>query len=317
MQLTNNKIDQTYQQIKPHIIKTPLVKAITLSEIFNANIYLKLENIQTTHSFKIRGAMSKLLSLNEATRKRGIVTASSGNHGAAVAYGCQQLNIPVTVYVGNHTSEAKLSAMRQYKANIEFFGEDCGESEQQARKIANEKGLIYISPYNDIDVVRGQASIGVELADQLDKIDQVYVATGGGGLIAGIGTYLKAVSPNTEMVCCLAENSPCMQACLQAGEVVQIDCTDTIADGIAGNLEPGSITIDLCKNIIDDTICCDEAETKAAMKLLIEKEHLLIEGSAGTALAAMIKNQANIQGKNIVLIVCGANISLDKLKSVI
>ena len=108
-----------------------------------------------------------------------------------------------------------------------------------------------------------------------------------------------------------------MQACLQAGEVVQIDCTDTIADGIAGNLEPGSITIDLCKNIIDDTICCDEAETKAAMKLLIEKEHLLIEGSAGTALAAMIKNQANIQGKNIVLIVCGANISLDKLKSVI
>jgi threonine dehydratase len=305
------------RDIRPYVRETPLDASHAFSQATGAEVSLKLENLQYTGSFKLRGAMNKLLSLTEAQRARGIVAASSGNHGAAVAYGCHALGVHGVVYVPAHASPVKVAAMQQYGVEVRFHGDDSLLSEVEARRFAAGHDLAYISPYNDAVVIAGQGTIGAELLRQVGELDAVFVSVGGGGLIGGIGAYLKAHSPRTRIVGCLPANSPVMAVSQEAGQIVDMPSLPTLSDGTAGGIEPGAITFDLCRQVVDEYVLVDEEEIAAAMRQVMETHHLLVEGAAGVAVAGLLRRQAEFRRRHVAVVLCGANIGLSTLKTVL
>lgn len=308
---------QAEKRIRPHIRETPLHYSLPLSQLGNCQVFLKLENLQHTGSFKARGAMNKLLSLTAEQRQQGIVTASSGNHGAAVAFGLSSVDIPGVIFLPKDASSAKVNVIRQLGADSQFYGDDCGLTEAYARQYAGEHGMVYISPYNDAQVLAGQGTIAVELAQQLEQIDAVFVSVGGGGLMSGMAGYLKSELEGIKMIGCSPANSPVMARSIQAGQIVEMDSLPTLSDGTAGGIEPGAVTFDLCRTLIDDFVLVTEAEIEAAIRLAIETQHLLIEGAAGVAIASFLKQKERFSGKTVVILICGANISLEALKQIL
>lgn len=309
--------NQAEQRIRPYIHETPLELALALSQRGQSHVYLKLENLQPTGSFKLRGAMNKLLSLTPEQRAQGIVTASSGNHGAAVAYGLSRLGLQGQIFVPENASPVKVEMIRRFGAEVHAYGDDSGLTELYARDYAGQHGRVYISPYNDEQIIAGQGTIGVELARQLDPIDAVFVTVGGGGLISGIAGYLKAARPGIKVIGCLPENSPVMAASVKAGRIIEMESRPTLSNGSAGGIEPGAITFELCQMWVDDYVLVSEEEIKAAMRLVIETQHMLIEGAAGVAVAAYLKTAERFRAQNVVIVICGANISLETLKSIL
>lgn len=306
------------QRIRPYVQETMLDESLALSQAAQARVWLKLENLQHTGSFKVRGAMNKLLSLSAEEKARGIITASTGNHGAAVAYGLRALKLPGTIFVPENVSPVKAAAIERFGAELQHHGTNPLETELHARRYAEERGLVYISPYNDAAVIAGQGTIGVELARQCPQLDAVFVAVGGGGLAAGVAGYLKAaLSRQIKIIGCLPENSPEMAASVAAGRFVAMEPLPTLSDGTAGGFEPGAITFDLCRELIDEFVLVSEAEIAAAMRSFIETHHLLIEGAAGVALAAFEKMKERFRDSNVVVILCGANISLKTLRAIL
>jgi threonine dehydratase len=310
------EVTQAAERIGPYVRETPLIRALLLGDDQD-KVFLKLENLQHTGSFKLRGALNKLLSLTPEQRARGIVTASSGNHGAAVAYGLRLLGARGLIVVPEHASPAKVELIRRLGAEVRLYGDDALLAEQHAREYALERGLVYISPYNDPQVIAGQGTIGVELARQLDRIDVVFVAVGGGGLIAGIAGYLKAVRPDITVVGCLPERSPVMAESVRAGRIVEMESGPTLSDATAGGIEAGAITFDLCRSLVDQYVLVSEEAIAAAVRSVIEAEHLLVEGAAGVAVAAYQQRRADVREMNAVIVLCGANISLQTLKSIL
>lgn len=305
------------QNINAYIRKTPLDSSSALSKITNANIYLKCENLQYTAAFKVRGAFSKLLSLDKAAMDKGIVTASSGNHGAATAFALHTLNQKGLVFVPENASTTKIKNIEQYNIPVKQHGTDCLDTENFAKQYAAENNMTYVSPYNDPAIIAGQGTIGLELLDQLDHIDTILVPVGGGGLISGIAGVIKAKSPNTQIIGCLPKNSPVMAASIEAGNIIEMESLPTLSDATAGGIEPGAITFELCQQYVDEFILVSETEIKQGITTILETQHQLIEGSAGVAVAALLQQSARFAGKNVVVILCGANISLDMLKTVI
>jgi threonine dehydratase len=304
-------------RIRPYLKETPLLYSYVYSKMFGASVYLKLENLQPVGAFKVRGALNKLLSLNSEEKKQGIVAASTGNHGAGVAFSSQLLGIKNTIFVPENASPLKIDNIKNYDADLRFHGTDVGETEHFAREYAQKNNLVYVSPYNDLQIVAGQGTIGFELHHQLKNIDAVFVPIGGGGLISGIAGYLKAVNDSVKIIGCLPKNSPVMAACVKAGEIIHVDTQHTISDATKGNLEENSITFDFCKQWVDDYQLVSEAEIISAMQLFLKKQHLLIEGAVGVALSAFEQCHHAFKNKNVVIIVSGANISFDALKTVI
>ena len=311
------EILQAEHRIRPYIRTTPLEYSFPLSELMGARVFLKMENLQHTGSFKVRGAMNALLSLSEEQKAKGIVTASSGNHGLGIAFGLHTLNISGSVFVPENTSPTKIEAIRRYGADLRFYGNDGVITEIYARSYAQQHGLVYISPYNDPRVIGGQGTIGVELCRQSERIDAALVALGGGGLISGIAEYVKTVFPAAEISGCSPEHSPVMAKSVQAGHILEMESLPTLSDGTAGGVEQDAITFPLCQRLVDDYILVSEEEIRQAMRLFIETHHMLIEGAAGVALAALFKAAQRFQGKHVVVILCGANISLQTLKTIL
>ena len=305
------------QRIRPHIRETPLDYAASLSSLAHCHAYVKLENLQYTGSFKARGALNKLLSLTPGQRAQGVVTASSGNHGAGVAYGLHKLGMQGTVFVPEHASATKVEAIKRLGAQVRFHGEDSALTEAFAREYARSKGMIYISPYNDPQVIGGQGTVAVELARQIERIDTIFVSLGGGGLISGIAAYLKTLSDRVRVVGCSPQNSPVMIESLRAQHIVEMESLPTLSDGTSGGVEPDAITFPLCQQLVDDYVLVSEEEIKDAMRLFMETQHMLIEGSAGVALAAFLQQCEQLQGQNVVIVICGANISLETLKTIL
>lgn len=308
---------QAEQKIRPYIRKTPLEYSHHLSKTTGGQIFLKLENLQYTGSFKVRGALNALLSLSKEQSARGVVTASSGNHGIAVAFGLHTLIINGTIFLPEDTSSAKITAISNYRADTRFWSTDCLETETYARAYAEQHSMQYISPYNNLHVVGGQGTIGVELCEQTKHIDVVLVAVGGGGMISGIAEYVKTLFPHAEVIGCSPMNSPVMAKSVQAGQILEIESLSTLSDGTAGGIEKDSITFPLCCELVDDYILVTEDEIREAMRLFIETHHMLIEGAAGVPLAALLKMPERFRDKTVIIVLCGANISLEKLKSVI
>lgn len=302
-----DEILAAYHRIAPLVRKTPLEHSAELGA------FLKLEHLQFTGSFKFRGASNKIALLTPEQAAAGVVTASNGNHGLGVAAASQARGIAAEVFVSSHVSASKARRIEAMGARIHSAGGDPLTAELAARQAAGATGRVFISPYNDPDVVAGQGTIGVELHRQLPQIDAVFVAVGGGGLIGGIGEYLKAVSPQTEIVGCWPENSPVMHECLKAGRIVKVAERPTLSESTAGGLEPGSVTFDVCRRVIGRAVLVSEEETLRAMRLILETEHWVIEGAAGVAVAAFLQEASRWQGQNAIIVICGRNVSAEVL----
>jgi threonine dehydratase len=297
-----------YQRIAPEVRETPLEWAPAVGA------HLKLEHLQHTGSFKFRGASNKIALLTPRQAAAGVVTASNGNHGLGVAAAARARGITAEVFVSSHVSPAKAQRIQALGATLHPAGDEPLTAELAARRAAEASGRIFISPYNDLDVVAGQGSIAVEMLRQLPALDAIFVAVGGGGLIGGIGTYLKAVSPRTEVIGCWPETSPVMYECLRAGAIVDVPEQPTLSESTAGGLEPGSVTFDLCRRAIDRSVLVSEDEILAAMRRILETEHWVIEGAAGVAVAAWIREASRYNGKNAAIVICGRNLSQEVLR---
>lgn len=315
MDKLKDKILIAAESIRPFIRETPLEFSYPLSKLSGCRVHLKLENNQITGSFKARGSMNKILSLKNDDRE--IVTASTGNHGLGVAHALNALHKKGTIYLPTKASPAKVEAIKQRGVRIEFHGESGEVTEKFARQLASETNQVYVSPYNDEDVIAGQGTIGVELLRQLPELDAVFVSIGGGGLIAGIATYLKSVKPEIKIVGCLPANAPVMYECVKAGKVIDVPEKPTLSDGTAGGIDHDSITFEICQNLIDEYVLVYEEEILSAMRLVLKKHHQVIEGSAGVSVAAILKLQEQFKGKNVAAIICGGNVSESVLKKVV
>ena len=309
--------EKAEKRICSYVRKTPLEYSPFLSKEGKSRVYLKLENLQLTGSFKIRGAINKLLSLSQEDKEKGVITSSSGNHGAAFAYITSKLDIEGTIYLPKNASEAKIASLRSYETNLEFHGYDCVQTETHARNLSLEKGVVFVSPYNDPEIIAGQATIGIEIFEQLAGIDVVLVPVGGGGLISGLAGYLKSINKNIEVIGCQPINSAVMYESIKQDRIVNIESLDTISDGTAGGIEENSITFDFCKKYVDDFILVSELEIKESIRLILQHHHMLIEGAAALTVSSFLKNKYEFEGKNVVLIISGAKISLEKLKEIL
>ena len=302
------------KKIREFVRETPLEYSPYLSKIGNCNVYLKLENLQLSGSFKIRGAMNKILS---SEGKQEFIAASSGNHGIAVAYTFNKLNLQGSIYLPEYTSPSKIEALKEYNINFNIFGKDCVDTENFAKKEAKKRGFVYISPYNDLKIISGQATIGIELKRQLNNIDSVLIPVGGGGLISGVAGYLKQVNENIKIIGCQPRNSSVMFESIKAGHIIEMESKDTISDGTAGGIEEDSITFDICNKYVDDFILVEEDEIAKGVLLALKKHSQLIEGAAALSIASFINKKDEFKGKNVVLILSGSRISIAKLKEII
>ena len=310
------EIEAAEARIRPYVRMTPVERSPWL-EAQGAEVFLKLEGQQVTSSFKARGAMNKLLSLSDEQRARGVIAASSGNHGAAVAYGAQKLGCSAMICVPNYAAETKVDAIRSYGAEVHFHGDDCLDTEKFARALALEQGRSYCAPYNDTVVVHGQGTLGVELARQIPELDAVLIAVGGGGLIGGVGRYLKSLRPELEVIACSPERSPAIHECLKAGRVIDVVCDETLSDATAGGVEENSVTLPLCQQVIDRSLLVTEEAIADGMRLLIARHHILVEGAAAVVVAGWRQIESEYAGKRVALVICGANITLSKLKGIL
>lgn len=314
---SDQNVIEAESRIRRHVRETPVDHSLHLSRLGNGDVYLKLEHLQHTGSFKLRGATNKILSLTPEQLRQGVVAASTGNHGLGVCYAARQAGAQATIYLPRDVSESKLAMIKHLGGNTILSGGDCLAAEYEAREAAENSGRVFISPYNDLEVIAGQGTIGVELTRQLERIDAVFVAVGGGGLIAGIAAYLKSVSPSTRIVGCWPENSRALYECLRAGRIIEFPEEPTISESTAGGVEEGSVTFPLCQRLIDDHVLVSEAEIHEAMRVIFEQERWVVEGSAGVAVAGFLKQREMYSGQNSVIILCGRNIASGKLKGIL
>ncbi len=304
-------------RISSHIRETPLDYSPFFSEETGCEVWLKLENLQHTGSFKLRGAFNKLLSLTPEQRKTGCVAASSGNHGAAIAYAMKKLGVTGVIFVPEQTSSAKVDAIKRFGGDVRFFGTDGLDTEEHARQYADENSMAYLSPYNDEHVIGGQGTCGVEISRQISDVDAVFVAVGGGGLISGIGAYLKSVNLAVEVVSCQPVASMVMTESVKAGSLLDLSSEPTLSDGTAGGIEESAITFDICRDIVDRYVVVSEEEIAEGMRQFIDSHHQLPEGAAGVAIAGFLQVASDFAGKTVVIVICGGNISRETLKRVI
>jgi threonine dehydratase len=308
--------DKAAARIGAHIRETPLVRSAALSAATGATVLLKLDNRQDTGAFKLRGATNKLLKLPRERAARGVVAASAGNHALAVATVGKRLGIPVEIFVSEHLHPKKRARIEALGATVNAVKGDALAAELAAVREARDSGRPNVSPYNDPDVIEGQGTMAVEMLRQLAeqdiaRLDAVFIAVGGGGLISGIGLHFKEHSPQTQVVGCWPENSDVMLQCMRAGEIRDFPDRPTWSTSTAGGVEPGAITLDLCRDVIDRTVTVSEDEILDAARRLHREEGELIEGAAAVAVAAFLKSAADFAGKTVALVICGGNANPD------
>lgn len=305
-------IKEAHQALRPQVRVTPLDHSPLLSQHTGCEVYLKCEHLQHTGSFKFRGASNKLRLLTDEQRQQGVITASTGNHGQAMALAGKLAGVKSTIYAPEQAAAIKLEAIRALGGHIELIAGDALNAELAAGVAAQQQGKIYISPYNDAQIIAGQGTCGMEMVEQQPDLDAVFVAVGGGGLISGIATVLKKLSDKTQIIGCWPANATSMYTSLQNGQIQEVAEQETLSDGTAGGVEPEAITFALCQQLIDQKVLVSEQEIKEAMRLIARTDRWMIEGAAGVALAAALKLAPQWQGKKIAVVLCGKNIVLEK-----
>lgn len=313
-EVTFGDIEKAASALAGHIINTPTVPAPMLSATFGCDLWLKLENLQYTSSFKARGALLAIQALDARQQKRGVVTMSAGNHAQAVAFRAKQLSIPATIVMPKQTPFAKISRTRAHGADIVLEGRNLNECEATVRQLMDDKGLSLIHPYNDFDVIRGQGTIGLEMLAAVPDLDCLVVPIGGGGLIGGVATAARAINPSIRIYGVEAELYPSMSQTL-AGQPVQCG-GETLAEGIAVKA-PGSQTIQLAKKYVDEILLVSEAQLEWAVGALVEQQRLVAEGAGAAGIAAIHAYPELFAGRKTGTIICGGNIDSRLLASIL
>lgn len=309
-------IEEARERIKEQIYLSPFPYSETVSRMTGNRVFFKLENLQMTGSFKERGALNRLLTLAPEQTQRGVITASAGNHGMAVAFQCQRLNTAATIVMPLTAPLIKTARVRQYGAQSILHGNDYDSALAEALRLSQESRLTFISPFDDPFIVAGQGTIGLELYEQNPDLEAVIVPVGGGGLIAGIALALKTLRPKIRVIGVQAEAVPSMQAALKNGKPVQVPPAMTIADGIAVRAV-GATPLELVRRYVDEIVTVSEGEIANAVLLLLEIEKTVAEGAAATALAAVMNKKVSLSKKSVGLIVSGGNIDMNLISRII
>jgi threonine dehydratase len=311
-------VRQAQEVVKRVAFRTPLVEERALSGICGAQVYLKLENLQRTGSFKVRGAFNKIASLPQDQRAKGVVTASAGNHAQGVALGASVFGVPATVVMPKTAPENKVRATEAYGAHVVLYGKTFDESLARAHEIQRETGAIFVHPFDDPMTISGQGTIGLEILEDLPDADVVLVPVGGGGLAAGIATAIKGVRPSARVVGVQPENAPSMAEALKRGRPVAVPVVPTHADGTAVG-QSGEMTFKIAQKLLDGIVTVSEDEIANAILLLLFKDKVLSEGAGALGAAALMAGKVDVKGKKVVVVVSGGNIDparLEKLLSV-
>ena len=308
------------RRLSGRVIRTPLVKSGWLSSVTGADVYLKLESLQITNSFKLRGAWNAARALLErlspGESPPGLVTASAGNHGRALAYVAEQLGLRVTVFTPRGAPRTKLDAIGRHGADLRAVADTYEDSEKLAKQHAAATGTLYLSPYSHPDLLAGIGTIGLEILEDLPSVDAIVVPVGGGGLIAGVAAVVREVSPGVEMIGVEAEASHPFTSSLAAGHIVEVDVGDTLADGLAGNMDPETITFDLVRRLVDRIVLAGEREIAQGIRGLLARERLVAEGAGAVGVGAALGGRLDLAGRRAVILVTGGNIDAAKLASV-
>jgi len=303
-----------HAQSRGLIHRTPMYRSDTLSEIAGANVWLKLESLQKTGSFKVRGAYFKV---NEVVKEgvRHVVTASAGNHAQGVAYAAKLLGIRATVVMPKFTPWIKVARTRRYGAETILWGESYTESEDYATKLSKDLGAHFIHAYDDIDVMAGQGTIGFEIIEDLGSVDYIIVPVGGGGLVSGVASVIKSLRPGVKVIGVQSEGAPSAYRSLKEGRLVTLDNVDTIADGISAK-RIGELTFEAMREVVDDVVLVSDLDIARAILLIAESAKVLAEGAGAVAVAALISGKVKVRG-NVVALVSGGNIDMTMLFRVI
>jgi threonine dehydratase len=315
--ITLADVEAARARIRGAIYESPCVESIPLSQLTGAHIYCKLDYLQRTGSFKERGARNALLQLTAEQRKRGVIAASAGNHAQGIAYHGALLGIPVTVVMPTFAPLIKVSNCRHLGATVILHGADIGESRARAEEVAARDGMTFIHPFDNAEVIAGQGTMALEILEQAPDVQAIVVPVGGGGLLSGIGTVVRALRPQVQLVGVEPENAACLTAALAAGKPVTVALAPTLADGLSVPLL-GNRPFEVLRRVVDQVVTVDEAAIALAVLRLIELEKSVVEGAGAAPLAAFLAGKLRaLEGRNVVLVLAGGNIDLTMLDRVI
>jgi threonine dehydratase len=309
------EIELAEHRIQKVILRTPTLYSDTISKLTGKEVFLKLENLQKTGSFKIRGAYHLLSQLSQSVTKKGVVAASAGNHGQGVAYASSLLKIPATIVMPEGASIAKQLATRSYGGKVILFGQDTDEALQYAQKLA-ENGAFFVHPFDNKQVIAGQGTIGLEILEDVPGVEAIIVPVGGGGLISGIATIVKKRSPRVKIVGVQSSHAPSVFYSLKKQKIVEMDVTPTLADGIALR-RVGEITFPLIRKRVDEIVTVQEDEIASAILMLMERKRVVAEGAGATPLAALLSQKERVGPRKVVLVISGGNIDVHLLDRII
>ena len=309
-------VRQAAEMIKGKVIRTPLVHSPSLSRMFGAEIYLKLENLQKTGSFKIRGATYSILLNQQKTGPNGVIAASAGNHAQGVALAAKQALIPATIVMPEWASISKQEATRSYGGHVIIAGQSLGESLKKAEEMAQD-GKRFIHPFDDPDIMSGQGTIGLEILEDLKETDMILVPIGGGGIISGIASAIKSIKPDVHVIGVQSAACPSAYESCRQGRITRVDAKQSIADGISVK-QVGKMNFEIIKKTVDDVVLVEEDQIAAAVLLLLERKKILAEGAGAVSLAALLSGLVTIpQGSKVVLLISGGNVDSPLLGRII
>jgi threonine dehydratase len=315
-EVTLEDIKRAAEVIKSKVHRTPLERSHTFSMLAGGEIYLKAENLQKTGSFKSRGAINKIASLNQAQLKRGVIAASTGNHAQGVAYAASLFRARCTIVMPENTSISKILATRGYGARVILKGKTFSDALKEAKKLAKEEGLCLIHAFEDPHIIAGQGTIALEILEDLPEVEQIVVPVGGGGLISGIAIAAKSIKEEVKVIGVQAEAVAAMKASLAMGKPTSVKLSTTIADGIAIK-SPGRLTFQLIQRYVDNVVTVTEEEIAEAMLLLLERAKLVAEGAGAASLAACLSGKVPCKGKTTAVLISGGNVDLNLISRVI
>jgi threonine dehydratase len=310
--VTAETIEAAAAALREHLPPTPLQYSRAFTAKSGCHVFLKIEAVQPTRSFKVRGALHKLIRIPEEQRAGGVITASAGNHGQGVAYAAQTFGVPATVYVPDNANALKVQAIKRLGGRVVHFGRSYNEAYLEALRAQEASAATFVHAFDDPDVVAGQGSVAVELLEQLDRlaagVDTVLVPVGGGGLIGGISLYLKTRRPGIQVIGVEPAGADALSRSLEAGRLVTLDRVATMADGLAASA-PGPLTLGIARACVDGTIRVEESEMLRAIRLFFEWEHLLAEPAGAAALAALLYHYTPRASERVLVVLSGANVT--------
>ena len=304
------------RSISPYISYTPLIHSMPLSK--NLEVYLKLECLQVTGSFKLRGATNKLLNLTTEQKNKGVIAVSTGNHGKGVAYAASLLGVKSTIYMSSMVPEYRKLAIEALGANVEIVGQNSDEADLYARNISEKENITLIHPFDDEDIIIGQGTTGLEMINDFPEVDTVIIPTSGGGLIGGIALALKLQKPSIKVIAVSMERGPSMYESLKQGQPVDVEELETLADCLGGSIGLNNkFTFDIAKETIDDFVLVNEDKIAEGIKLNFTEHRIVSEGAAATSVMVAKDNLSSHLGKNIICLICGGNIEKNLFTKII